>query len=68
MCPAPVRLVVQTRPKKSKPFRYFYAYTTDLTRDLCQIVRYYRQIWLIETAFRDIKQHFGFDKYRVKSR
>ena len=32
------------------------------------IVRYYRQRWLIETAFRDTKQHFGFDKYRVKSR
>ncbi len=69
MCPTEVRLVVmRTRPKKSKPFRYFCVYTTDLTLDLCQIVRYYRQRWLIETAFRDAKQHFGFDKYRVKSR
>ena len=69
MCPTQVRLVVmRTRPKKSKPFRYFCVYTTDLTLDLCQIVRYYRQRWLIETAFRDAKQHFGFDKYRVKSR
>jgi hypothetical protein len=69
MCPQPVRLVViRTRPKKAKSFRYFCVYTTDLTLDLCQIVRYYRQRWLIETAFRDTKQHFGFDKYRVKSR
>ena len=69
MCPTQVRLVVmRTRPKKSKPFRYFCVYTTDLTLDLCQIVRYYRQRWFIETAFRDAKQHFGFDKYRVKSR
>ena len=69
MCPTQVRLVVmRKRSKKSKPFRYFCVYTTDLTLDLCQIVRYYRQRWLIETAFRDTKQHFGFDKYRVKSR
>ena len=69
MCPTQVRLVVmRTRHEKSKPFRYFCVYTTDLTLDLCQIVRYYRKRWLIETAFRDAKQHFGFDKYRVKSR
>ena len=69
MCPTQVRLVVmRTRSKKSKPFRYFCVYTTDLTLDLCQIVRYYRKRWLIETAFRDAKQHFGFDEYRVKSR
>ena len=69
MCPTQVRLVVmRKRSKKSKPFRYFCVYTTDLTLDLCQIVRYYRKRWLIETAFRDAKQHFGFDKYRVKSR
>ena len=69
MCPIQVRLVVmRKRHKKSMPFRYFCVYTSDLTLDLCQIVRYYRQRWLIETAFRDTKQHFGFDKYRVKSR
>ena len=69
MCPLPVRLVVmRTRPKKAKPFRYFCVYTTDLTLDVCQIVRYYHKRWLIETAFRDVKQHFGFDSYRVKSR
>ena len=37
MCPTQVRLVVmRTRHKKSKPFRYFCVYTTDLTLDLCQ--------------------------------
>lgn len=69
MCPQPVRVVVmRTRDKRRKPFRYFCVFTTDLTLDLPQIVRYYRQRWLIETAFRDTKQHFGFDTYRVKSR
>ena len=68
MCPTEVRLVViRTRCQKSKPFRYFCVFTTDLTLDLCQIVRYYQKRWLIETAFRDAKQHFGFDTYRVKS-
>ena len=69
MCPQPVRLVVmRTRPKKAKAFRYFCVYTTDLTLDLGQIVRYYQKRWTIETAFRDVKQHFGFDTYRVKSK
>ena len=68
-CPQPVRLVViRTRPKKAKPFRYFCVYATDLTLDLPQIVRYYQKRWTIETAFRDAKQHFGFDTYRVKSK
>ncbi|MCG9134524.1 transposase, partial [Candidatus Poribacteria bacterium] len=69
MCPHPVRLVViRTRPKKAKPFRYFCIYTTDLNLDLSQIVRYYQKRWTIETAFRDVKQHLGFDQYRVKSK
>ena len=68
MCPTKVRLVVmRTRQPKAKSFRYFCVFTTDLTLDVCQIVRYYRQRWLIETAFRDVKQNFGFDTYRVKS-
>ena len=68
MCPTKVRLVVmRTRQQKTKSFRYFCVFTTDLTLDVCQIVRYYRQRWLIETAFRDVKQNFGFDTYRVKS-
>lgn len=68
MCPTKVRLVVMRTPKqKAKSLRYFCVFTTDLTLDVCQIVRYYRQRWLIETAFRDAKQNFGFDTYRVKS-
>ena len=68
MCPQPVRLVVmRTRPKTAKGFRYFCVFTTDLTLDGCQIVRYYQKRWTIETAFRDVKQQFGFDTYRVKS-
>ena len=68
MCPTKVRLVVMRTPKqKTKAFRYFCVFTTDLTLDVCQIVRYYQKRWLIETAFRDVKQNFGFDAYRVKS-
>ena len=69
MCDAEVRLVViRSRPKVSKPYRYFCVFTTDLTLEIPQIVEYYRQRWQIETAFRDVKQHFGFDAYRLKSR
>ena len=69
MCDANVRLVViRTRPKVSKPYRYFCVFTTDLTLQIPKIVEYYQQRWQIETAFRDTKQHFGFDAYRVRSR
>ena len=69
MCDAEVRLVViRNRPKASKPYRYFCVFTTDLTLQIPQIIEYYRQRWQIETAFRDVKQHFGFDAYRLKSR
>ena len=69
MCPTDVRLVViRTRPKRSKPYRYFCIFTTDMTLEIPKIVEYYRHRWQIETAFRDVKQHFGFDAYRVKSR
>ena len=69
MCDADVRLVViRNRPKASKPYRYFCVFTTDLTLEIPKIVAYYRQRWQIETAFRDVKQHFGFDAYRLKSR
>ena len=69
MCDADVRLVVIRNPRKvSKPYRYFCVFTTDLTLEIPKIVEYYRQRWQIETAFRDVKQHFGFDAYRVKSR
>ena len=69
MCDADVRLVViRTRPKASKPYRYFFVFTTDMTLNVSQIVQYYRHRWQIETAFRDVKQNFGFSKYQVKSR
>ena len=69
MCPVAVRLVViRTRPKRWKPYRYFLVFTTDLTLEIPQIVEYYQQRWQIETAFRDLKQEFGFSGYRVKSR
>ena len=69
MCDADVRLVViRNRRKASKPYRYFCVFTTDLTLEIPKIIEYYRQRWQIETAFRDAKQHFGFDAYRLKSR
>ena len=69
MCDADVRLVViRNRPKASKPYRYFCVFTTDVTLEIPKIIEYYRQRWQIETAFRDAKQHFGFDAYRLKSR
>ena len=69
MCDADVRLVViRSRPKVSRPYRYFCVFTTDLTLETPKIVAYYQHRWQIETAFRDAKQYFGFDTYRVKSR
>ena len=69
MCPTQVRLVViRSRPKRSKPYRYFLVFTTDLTLEIPKILEYYRHRWQIETAFRDAKQHFGFSGYQVKSR
>ena len=69
MCDTYVRLVViRRRRKASKPYRYFCVFTTDLTLEIPKIVVYYQQRWQIETAFRDVKQHFGFDAYRSKSR
>ena len=68
MCPQEVRLVVKrTKPKKSKPYRYFMVYTTNLELPVETILHYYRLRWEIETAFRDTKQNFGFDEYQVKS-
>ena len=68
MCPAEVHLVViRKRPSRSKPYRYFYVFTTDVPLEVPKIVEYYRQRWQIETAFQDAKQHFGFDAYQVKS-
>ena len=69
MCPVAVRLVViRKRPKRAKPYRYFCVFTTDVALEIPKLVEDYRQRWEIETAFRDAKQHFGFDAYQVKSR
>ena len=69
MCPEEVRLVViRTKPKKSKPYRYFLVYTTDLNLSVKTIVYYYNLRWKIETGFRDCKESFGFDHYQVKSK
>lgn len=69
MCPTDVRLlVIRSRPKPSKPYRYFLVFTTDLTLEIPKILQYYQRRWQIETTFRDLKQHFGFSGYQVKSR
>ena len=69
MCPLEVRLlVIRRRPKPAKPYRYFLVFTTDLTLEIPKILQYYQHRWQIETAFRDLKQHFGFSGYQVKSR
>ena len=69
MCPVDVRLVViRTRPKKSKPYRYFCLFTSDLQRPVAEGIRHYKNRWQIETAFRDIKQNFGFDTYQLRNR
>lgn len=69
MCPEPVRLlVIRTQPRKSQPYRYFLVLTTDLTLSVETIVYYYTLRWKIETGFRDCKQSFGFDHYRVRKR
>ena len=33
-----------------------------------ELIRLYRQRWQVETAFRDVKQHFGFGSYQLQSR
>jgi len=69
ICPRPVRLVVvRTRPKKNKPYRYFLAYTTDLTLSVETIIYYYKLRWSFETGIRDSKESFGFDHYQVRSK
>lgn len=68
MCPQPVHLVVvRTRPEKSKPYRYFLVYTTDLTLPVETILRYYKLRWGFETNMRDSKEELGFDHYQVRS-
>lgn len=69
MCAVDVRLVVgRTRPKKTKPYRYFCLFTSDLACPVIDLIRHYQSRWQIETTFRDVKQHFGFDTYQLKQR
>ena len=68
MCAAEVRLVViRKRPKKSQPYRYFCVFTSDLQLPVETVIRHYRNRWQIETAFRDLKEHFGFDAYQLRN-
>ena len=68
MCPVDVRIVViRKRPKPSQPYRYFCLFTSDLQLPVEQVVRHYRNRWQIETAFRDVKENFGFDTYQLRN-
>ena len=69
MCSADVRIVViRKRPKDpSKPYRYFCVFTSDLQLPVETVIRHYTHRWQIETAFRDIKEHFGFDSYQLRN-
>ena len=69
MCPVDVRLVViRKRPKNpSKPYQYFCVFTSDLQLPVAEVIRHYRNRWQIETAFRDVKENFGFDSYQLRN-
>ena len=69
MCPVDVRLVViRKRPKNpSQPYRYFSVFTSDLQLPVAEVIRHYRNRWQIETAFRDVKENFGFDAYQLRN-
>ena len=69
MCPVDVRIVViRKRPKNpSQPYRYFCLFTSDLQRSVEAVIRHYRNRWQIETAFRDVKENFGFDAYQLRN-
>ena len=69
MCPTDVKLIViRTRPKRSKPYKYFLLFTSDLDCPKEELIQHYRNRWQIETAFRDVKQNFGFDTYQLRNR
>ena len=69
MCPVDVRIVViRKRPRDpSKPYRYFCVFTSDLQLPVETVLRHYRHRWQIETAFRDVKENFGFDSYQLRN-
>lgn len=69
MCPTDVKLIViRTRQKGSKTYQYFRLFTSDLDRPKAELIQHYRNRWQMETAFRDAKQHFGFDTYQLRNR
>ena len=69
MCPVDVRIVViRKRPKNaSQRYRYFCVFTSDLQLPVEQVIRHYSHRWQIETAFRDVKENFGFDTYQLRN-
>ena len=68
MCPVDVRIVViRKRPKPSQPYRYFCVFTSDGQLPIEAVIRHYRHRWQIETAFRDLKENFGFDTYQLRN-
>ena len=69
MCPVDVRIVVIRKPPKApcKPYRYFCVFTSDLQLPVETVIRHYKDRWQIETAFRDVKEHFGFDTYQLRN-
>ena len=69
MCPVDVRIVViRKRPRDpSKPYQYFCLFTSDLQLPVETVIRHYRNRWQIETAFRDVKENFGFDSYQLRN-
>ena len=68
MCPVDVRIVViRKRRKPSQPYRYFSVFTSDRRLPVEDIIRHYKNRWQIETAFRDLKENFGFDTYQLRN-
>ena len=69
MCPVDVRIVVIRKPAKkpAKKYQYFCVFTSDLGLPVETIIRHYKDRWQIETAFRDVKENFGFDTYQLRN-
>ena len=59
--------MIRKRPKPSQPYRYFCLFTSDLQLPVETVIRHYRNRWQIETAFRDVKENFGFDTYQLRN-
>ena len=68
MCAVDVRIIViRKRPKASQPYRYFSVFTSDLQLPVETVIRHDKDRWQIETAFRDVKENFGFDTYQLRN-